>query len=279
MIRDVSETLLSILEDPALAAAFPDLATAQVSFDRPADTFNPAQTTINLFLYQIKENTTLRNHEPIVRRIGRSATIIQPPRRIDCSYLVTAFPVGGADIALNEHRLLSQALQVLSRHPTVPETHLQGSLVGQEPPLPMIAAEIDGMPNIGEFWSALGTRIRAGFTVMVTVAMPVFADTAAFLVTRKFLDVALTTGGSGEQHIQIGGRVLDPAGEGIADALVDLTDVSQRARTNGAGRYSFPNVPAGSRQMRVVATGFEPLERTVPVPGRTEDFEVTLTPI
>ena len=279
MIRDISETLQSLLEDPALAGEFPDLAGAQISFERPADTFNPPQTTVDLFLYEIKENTVLRTNEPVIQRTGRLATVSQPPRRIDCSYLVTAFPVGGADVALQEHRLLSQTLQVLSRHPTVPAAHLQGSLVSQEPPLPLVAAQIDGLPNVGEFWAALGTRIRAGYTLTVTAALTVHPDAPEFLVTRKSLGVGLTVGAIEERFVQVGGQILDPAGQGIADALVDLTDISQRARTNGAGRYAFPHVPIGDHQMRVVATGFQPVTRAVSVPGRSEDFEVALTAI
>ena len=64
MIRDLSLTLQAILDDPALGAAFPELAAAQIVFNPPVETFNPTQTTIDLFLYDIRENMELRSNEP-----------------------------------------------------------------------------------------------------------------------------------------------------------------------------------------------------------------------
>src|SRR5262249_10755481 len=97
MIRDLSETLRAILDDPALATSFPELAAAQIVFDRPAESFNPAQTTIDLFLYDIRENMELRSNEPRYERLNGQTRIHRAPMRVACSYLVTAWPVGGAD--------------------------------------------------------------------------------------------------------------------------------------------------------------------------------------
>ncbi len=109
MIRDLSETLKAILEDdPALP---PELAAAEVIFDRPTDPFNPTKTTINLFLYDVRENTELRSNEYVVERRNHQSIVHPAPLRLNCSYLVTAWPVGGSELALQEHRLLTQALR------------------------------------------------------------------------------------------------------------------------------------------------------------------------
>lgn len=55
MIRELSETMRAILDDPTLATAFPELAAAQILFDRPVEGFNPAQATVDLFLYDVRE--------------------------------------------------------------------------------------------------------------------------------------------------------------------------------------------------------------------------------
>src|SRR5215207_3840324 len=99
MIRDLSLTLQAILDDPALAASFPELAGAQVVFDRPSDTFNPSQTTIDLFLYDVRENMELRSNEPRLERLNGQTRIHPPPLRVMCSYLVTAWPVGGTELS------------------------------------------------------------------------------------------------------------------------------------------------------------------------------------
>ena len=79
MIRDLSLTLQAILEDPALNTSFPELTAAQIVFDRPVETFNPTQTTIDLFLYDIRENMELRSNEPTMRRLNGQVELQRPP--------------------------------------------------------------------------------------------------------------------------------------------------------------------------------------------------------
>jgi hypothetical protein len=192
MIRDLSETLRAILDDNKLATSFPELETAQIVFDPPVESFNPAQTTINLFLYDIRENTELHSNEPImtVQKDGQ-ATIKRPPLRISCSYLITAWPVGGTEPVLQEHRLLSQALQVLSRYPTIPANFLIGNLKEQEPSLPVLTARSNGLKDPSEFWTALGNKLRPSITVTVTVGMEMKdSDTKAPLVKTHTIRVS-----------------------------------------------------------------------------------------
>lgn len=287
MIRDLSETLRAILEDPGLAVNFPELAAAQISFERPTEQFNPGQKTVDLFLYDMRENLDLRNNEPIIEQHNGQATIRQPPLRVACSYLVTAWPVGGAELPLQEHRLLSQVLQVLSGYPKIPERFLRGSLVGQEPPLPMVALHPDALKNLSEFWTALGSKLRPSLTVTVTIGMPVFADVTGPIVTTKFTGFDAGSGVVEETLVQIGGRVfqqvLNPTGQlvavGIADASVDILDAGLRVKTDSEGRYSFVRVPVGTHTIRAIAVGFEPKTQPLVVPGRSQDYEITLTPL
>ncbi len=183
MIRDISQTLKKILTQPGLPS---ELAAAQIVFDRPSETFNPQRTTIDLFLYDIRENVELRDNEPIITRSNGQATIRPPPLRVASSYLVTAWPVGGQELPLQEHRLLSQVLQVLSHYPTIPASFLQGSLAGQEPPLPMVAMHPDALKNLSEFWTSLGNRLRPSLTVTVTIGMDVFMrEVAPVVITEE----------------------------------------------------------------------------------------------
>jgi hypothetical protein len=120
MIRDLSLTLQALLDDPALATDFPELFAAQIVFDRPSDGFNPNVPTIDLFLFDVRENLELRSAEPLAVRSNRQFSLTQPPLRVACSYLVTAWAAGGGDLPLQEQRLLSQTLQVLARYPSIP---------------------------------------------------------------------------------------------------------------------------------------------------------------
>ena len=275
MIRDLSATLEAVLTQPGLPT---ELAGAQIAFERPTEPFNPPQTTVDLFLYDVRENVELRNNEPIRRHtsIGR-VTIAPPPLRVACSYLVTAWPVGGPDLALQEHRLLSQVLQLLSRFPTIPASFLVGGLVNQEPPLPMVTAQTDALKNPAEFWTAIGNRLRASLSLTVTVSMPALdpIETGVVSTMLTTYDVA----GARELRVEIGGRVVDLAAKPIADALVDVVNAGLRTRTDADGHYRFDSIPTGPVSVRVVAVGFQPKTQVVIVPGRSEDYEITLTPL
>jgi Pvc16 N-terminal domain len=178
MIRDLSLTLKAILSPQAGLAAFPaELASANIVFDRPTAQFTPAETSINLFLYDIRENLDLRSNEAIVMKQDDDdkATIQTPPVRLACSYLVTAWPKAtGEELFLQEHRLLSQVFNVLSSYETIPPTLLQNSLKGQDPPVPIVTSHIDNLKTTGEFWTALGNQLRPSISVTMTISQPPF---------------------------------------------------------------------------------------------------------
>jgi uncharacterized protein DUF4255/carboxypeptidase family protein len=284
MIRDLSATLEDVLTDPVLTADFPELAAATVVFDRPTDTFSPLFTAIDLFLFDIRENLELRSSEPRLERRGTEAVLRPAPRRIDCSYLVTAWPSGGADLALQEHRLLSQVLQLLSRIPTIPPALLQGSLIGQTPPLPLIVPQFDGLKSPAEFWTAMGSKLRASLTVTVTISVPYAPEVTGPVVTtlRNRFGGRGPEGPVDEERIAIGGRVLNagsvPPGAPVAGAVVDVLDAGLRTTTDALGQYRFERVPAGTRTVRAVAVGFQPSTRAFDVPGPAETYDFTLTP-
>ena len=284
MIRDLSATLEAVLTNPALIADFAELQAATIVFDRPTDTFAPASTTIDLFLFDVRENLALRSSEPRLERHGHEAVLRPAPRRIDCSYLVTAWPVGGADLPLQEHRLLGQMLELLGRLPTIPSALLQGRLVGQTPPLPLIAPQLDGLKSPAEFWTAMGSRLRASLTVTVTLSVPFAPEVSGPVVTtlRSGFGARGPAGPVGEEWIAIGGRVLDasvaPPGAPVAGAIVDVLDAGLRTVTDELGQYRFERVPAGNRTVRAVAVGFQPSTRVFPVPGPSETYDFSLTP-
>src|SRR4051812_6737002 len=116
MIADLSRSLRALLSQPG---APPALAAAAVVFDRPSEPFTPTQNTLDLFLYDIREN----------RDLAPPATDWVALRVLTCSYLITAWPVGGAELALQEQELLAAALLVLTTHPAIPAGLLQGELV------------------------------------------------------------------------------------------------------------------------------------------------------
>lgn len=261
MINDLSLTLRAILDDPKLAATFPELVAAQVVFDRPTEQFNPSQTTIDLFLYDVREDMELRNNEPIVERQNGTAVIKRPPLRVACSYLLTVWAVGGGELPLQEQKILSQALMVLSRYPTIPAAFLKGGLAGQEPPLPMMTSRSDGLKNPSEFWTAIGNKLRASITIVVTIGLEVFVpETAPLVITsdvrigeRTSPDEQKLTEQTTQDLFRISGTIRGANNAPLAGAVVTLKNTGFRSVADAEGHYSFGPLAKGSYTVRAQA--------------------------
>jgi len=278
-IDDLSHTLEAVLQDPAFTTMFPELAAADIVFDRPLDPFTPAKTTIDLFLYDLREDLDLRSNEVTRTRVGSQVITHPAALRLACSYLVTAWPVGGTDLPLQEQRLLSEVLVVLSHYPTIPNIFLQGSLLGQDPPLPMVALHPDALKNLAEFWSSLGSKLKASLTVTVTISVPVFSDLTDFEVTTRTMQYTPAQSTPAETLIAVGGQVVGPGSQAVAGALVDILDAGLQQTTDNRGGFIFDQVPAGAHTVRAVASGYKPQTQNVTVPGMPNDYVITLTPL
>ena len=277
---DILDSVIgSMLDD---SSAPPEVKGADVSFLTPDKSLPALQNaTIVLFLYEVKENRLLRDPVPIVEKVGSQYIRRLPPLRMDCSYIVTAWSKAQADQRVSEeHRLLARTLAWLSLFPTIPGKYLQGTSLQDQPfPLPMVVAQMHDDTNMGQFWTALGISPRVAFFLTVTLALDAGLPSTGFLVSTRSTSTASETGPPDPSWVQIGGRVLDPGGAGIADARVDVTDTGLRAVSDEDGRYSFLRVPVGDRAVRVVAQGFQLKSLTVKVPDSPEKYEITLTPL
>ena len=278
MIDDVSRTLRDLLKVPD-----DPLKSCKISFEPPGQSFSPSDDTVNLFLYDVRENTLLRSNEPIIVREGNQAKRIPPPLRLDCSYLVTAWVQNGTDARFKEQLILTQVVAALAKFPIIPNDKLQGVLLDKQDPLPpMTVARGEEAHIDSEFWTALGGKLRASLRVSVTLSVPVFEAQSVFLVTTKKAQFAPgmdeASSALGDPLVQIGGRVLSDQGKPLAGAVVQVVDAGLEAQTDAEGRYRFTTVPVGNRQFRALATGFQVFAATRPVPGSPSDYEFQLTP-
>jgi hypothetical protein len=175
MIDDLDRTLQQLLRHELPPALFEQVS---ISFAAPDNEFPPASVTlpaVDLFLYDVRENLDLRNTQWIVEQKNNGvSTRRRAPVRVDCSYLITAWPSDNSTTpALDEHRLLSEVMRALLRHPIIPEILLQGRLRGQEPPLPSSTLQPGRLQSLAEFWQALGGKPKAALNYTVTLAVTV----------------------------------------------------------------------------------------------------------
>ncbi len=193
MIDDLDRTIEALL-----AAQLPAdiLAQAAITFATPDESFPPAALklpAIDLFLYDMRENRGLRSAEWIVE-LNEAETALtreRAPVRVDCSYLVTAWPsMASTTPAHDEHRLLGAVLTALLRHPVLPEEFLRGVLARGGGELPTATMQQGQADDMASFWQALGGRPRAAFGYTVTIPVQPFEPQAAGApVLKKEIDL------------------------------------------------------------------------------------------
>jgi hypothetical protein len=177
MFHDLDSTLTELL-----TRELPPKLVEQVSisFATPDGQFPPAAVklpAINLFLYEIQENRELRGAGDLVeRQVDGRVLRATAPVRIDCHYLVTAWPKSGVQQPeQDEHRLLGDVMRALLRHKELPREALRGALKDQPLPVRAFLLLSSQQQTRGDFWQALGGKPKAAFNYTVTIAFDVDA--------------------------------------------------------------------------------------------------------
>lgn len=273
MIRDLDASLRAMLIGEAASKS--ELASATISFAVPDGRWRAAGSGLHLdvYLFGIERDRDLQSTERR-RSVSDGVVVVEPaPSRVACSYLITAWnkadPAGG-EVEAQEHRLLSQVLDVLLRNPTVPERYLVG-LAGTVSP-GVVTAEPGG-PGVGtEFWTGLGTPLRPSITVRLRAALPPRA-----LETGPAVSTVMVRFPDGDRF-QIGGRVSGPAGA-VTGAWVRIADSGETTETDDHGRFVLPVRAAGEWTLQVRAVGFRPADRQQAVPDPHGRYDVALEPL
>ena len=127
----------------------------------------------------MRENLELRNSAWVVERQNDGTALKKrPPARVDCSYLITAWP--SDDDIETEHQLLGEVMKVLLRHRKIPGGNMADDFEGQEFPLRLISLRPSFLQSFGEFWQAMGgkdgTKPKVVLHCTVTISVPVDED-------------------------------------------------------------------------------------------------------
>jgi hypothetical protein len=163
MIHDVDASLRALIERDVLNGPGVDL-----SFDAPTKEWAAklALPTINVFLYDIREDPTRRDvfFEEIRDETGRVVERRQPPRHMRLAYLLSAWTKRPED----EHRLLASLLGCFLRADLMPKEVLAGSLADLgRPVITQTAISGEGAEAFSEVWGALGGELRPSIHVAV----------------------------------------------------------------------------------------------------------------
>lgn len=279
MFDQLDQALASLLADPPVHHALPQLFGADVSFLTPEKGFAPDKDTVNLFLYETKENRELRQVLPSTLTLAGISERRRAPLRVDCAYMVTAWSTNkGHDKVTAEHKLLGQTFNWLSRFPRLPlryfATAAQAAQVFEPPTM---VAQMDGAKSAGEFWHALGIAPRPYFNLMVAITMDLDQLAEDSLVTTIATRYGAVDPASLEERLIVAGTARDRDGNALADAWVRLEPTGETAITNALGQFVFTRATrAVGYTLRARHQGLADAERlNVEVPSPSGEYDLT----
>jgi hypothetical protein len=254
-----------------------------ISFDQPSREWSArvgGRPTLNLFLYDARENRKLRQTRPpweTVQNADGTVTQRRRPVRMDLHYMITAWATEAED----EHRLLAGTLMALFRQPNLPEELLPESLRDQPVPIPLEVAQADEFQNPADVWNVLDNEIRAAIALTVTLALNPYQPVTGPLVRSRELRFGQAgepaterlDEGKAETYWTVGG-VIRSDGEPLGTGRLSLVEQGRDVPLQGDGRFSIGHLRAGAYTLSVARDGGEPqlFQITVPAP----DYDLDL---
>lgn len=271
MISDLDETIKKILVEKGKL----DPAEVDISFETPKREWSSSisKPTVNLYLYDIRENHELRGTEWFIERDENGiATRKKNPSRVDMSYLITVWTNDISD----EHRLLWHVLLTLFRYPELPDEALSGQLASQAYRYKTTTAQPDGLlNNPADFWSAMDNELKASINYVVTLPLDLDTLFTAPIVKTKTIEFK-PPDTEPERLVQVVGTVHEAGkpDQGIPNARVVAREARMTAETDDQGRYSFHKLPEGKHTFQVLVSGKKVQEIPITVPSANYDIEV-----
>lgn len=263
-IAGVSRTLRTLLLDRmevpvAVTIAPPDVTVSGVAGRR-----------VNLYLYQVMENASLKNQE--IPGQGHPGTYGRPPLSLDLRYLVTSYGSSedAPDADLEAQQILGDAMRVMHEYPVITDAlHrndlpanplvLDPSLLGEFERL-KVTLEPTTLDETSKIWSALpDVNFRRSVSYQATVVQIESRRprrTPLPVRERRVYALPLQT-----PHVDEIAR--DPALPGIPAGVAETGDTIQLRGRNLRGSGGT-RVNVGGETVVVAAPGAERLSLSVP---------------
>lgn len=251
-----------------------------IAFDQPRREWSArlSRPTLNLFLYDVRENQKLRQAQPVwetTHNPDGTVTQRRKPVRVDLHYMITAWAAEPDD----EHHLLTRALMALFRFPHLPENTLPESLRAQPVPLPIMVAQIDEFRSPTDVWNVLDNEIKPAIACVITVALnPYQPITGPLVRTRE-----LRFGQAGLPWLQrldteadrfwtIGGTLHSD--QPIEKMRMVLLERGDEVSLQADGRFAVGRLRAGEYTLQVTRDGEKPQQFKIQVPSADYDLRM-----
>ncbi len=250
MIDDLDRALRTLLvtEMPTVVERI-EAGGFDITFDVPSrdNTSRLTRPTLNLFLYHMQENRTLRPAPWETGRMNGGFVDKRPPIRVECSYLVTAW----SNEVEDEHRLLTGAARVFFRHLTLPLEAFDG-VIPESYEIPMMVAQPGAIKDIVDIWSVLDNDLRPSIRVSVTIPIELEIQREGPLVLERRIVMPPPVSVSPDIPVDITGRLVRD-GEPVAGAQVRMDRSAATSRADGT--FELRGVRRGSTAALVAING------------------------
>ena len=274
MISDVDEALRNLILDSLTVSR----QNVDIKYDLPSRDWASRlnRPTINLFLFDIRENLRLRGAEQyrqIPREDGK-VEVRRNPVRIDLRYLLSAWTKDPED----EHLLLSDTLMTLLRNPLIPEKYCSEQMRKQQFPVILDAAvyqpEHGPTEKTSEIWGVIGNDIHAGFIVTVTITVDPYEPLVFTQVSSVSRSLGQTSPDGGRAMVETGSEKYN---EGFfirtkkyepSTLTVVLTERNAALTVDEDYRVQLPTLPAGKYHLDVLYRGKILKHQAIEIPAK-----------
>jgi hypothetical protein len=273
MIDDLDEALRRLLvrELPVKKSEI------DIKFDQPSREWSAKLTrpTLDLFLYDIRENVKLRQPAPgwSETREGDNVVMKQRPFRVDLFYAITAWAREPED----EHRLLTRTLLALFRTKKMPEDVLPESLRDQPFPIKISVVQHESLQNPSDFWSALDNEIRPALPCNVTISLDPYQPIETPIVAERELKFFDLDGTRPLDTVRsafwtVGGTLHSSVP--LRQVHMTLVEMDREVQIQRSGDFTIKGLAAGEYTLEVSIEDGEPKQHRIVVPSPDYDLEV-----
>jgi hypothetical protein len=283
MIADLDETIRQLLiKDLPVKNGEIDIKFEQPKREWSARLSKP---TVNLFLYDLRENNLLRQHQwDQIREEKGTVTRKRSSMQLDCFYMLTTWAADMED----EHHLLTRSLMALFRYPIIPEDRLVGSMQHPKFEIQTRLAAYDRLTNPAELWASLDNEMRPSISYIVSMALDPWQEITGPAVRSVTFRTGqanapdnnkhLREDGAGVNVVYFGGTVLDKDIEfkPLVGVQVAIKGTGLFTTTDQRGHYLLGGLPPGEYTLVVWPSSGRPVEKKVKLPASDDEYDIRI---